>query len=234
VLMLPGARIAIALLIVSVGVAGCGGSNGPSSPTPPPVVPPPASQPAPPPTGLRPTLTSISPDVVSTSGSWGTIRGTQFEQGATVKFASAAFSAQVVDSTEIRFPTSGPHAVGIVDVTVTNPGGLSATLPGGYRYAQPDTFDFDGEWIAHAGQDFEVDMRFTIQNHVLVSIACGSDASHTMSAPLQIENGAFSFAGDEGFSLSASIVSTQTSFGQVNTPGCSNVRWWADKAGLSR
>jgi hypothetical protein len=233
-LVLPAARMAIALFIMSVGVAGCGGSNGPSSPTPPPVVPPPASQPAPP-TGLQPTLTSISPDVVSaTSGSWGTIRGTQFEQGATVKFANTAFSAQVVDSTEIRFPMSGPHAVGMVDVTVTNPGGLSATLPGGYTYAQPDAFDFDGDWIAHAGQDFEVDMRFTIQNHVLVSIACGTEASQTMSAPLQITNGAFSFAGDEGFSLSATIVSTQTSFGQINTPGCSNAHWWADKAGFSR
>jgi hypothetical protein len=121
--------------------------------------------------------------------------------------------------------------VGMVDVTVTNPGGFSATLPGGYMYALPDAFDFDGDWIAHAGQDFEIDMRFTIQNHVLVSIACGTDASHTMSAPLHIQNGAFSFAGDEGFSLSATIVSTQTSFGQVNTPGCSNARWWADKAG---
>ncbi len=222
--------MAIALLLVSVGVADCGGSNAPSAPTPPT----PVAEPAPQPTGLQPTVTSVSPHVVSTSGSWGTIRGTQFEQGATVTFANATFFASVVDSTEIRFPTSGTHAVGTVDLTVTNPGGLSATLPGGYTYALPDVFDFDGEWIAHAGPDFEVDMRFTIQSHVLVSIACGTDASQTMSAPLQIENGAFSFAGDEGFSLSATIASTQTSFGQVNIPGCSNARWWADKAGFIR
>ncbi len=229
--MRPAARIAIALSIVSVGIA-CGGSNAPSAPTPPtpqPVV----GQPVPEPGGLRPTLTSVSPNVVSTSGSWGTIRGSQFEQGATLKFASATVFAQVVDSTEIRFANSGAHAVGTVDVTVTNPGGLNATLPGGYTYALPDAFDFNGDWIAHAGPDFEIDMRFTIQNDVLVSIACGTDSSHTIAVPLQIKNGSFPPVAD-GFSLSGTIVSAQTSFGQVNAPGCGNARWWADKAGLSR
>jgi hypothetical protein len=235
--MSRAARIAIALLIVSVGIAACGGSNAPSSPSAPaPVVaqPAPEPKPAPEPTGLQPTLTSVTPNVVSTSGSWGTIRGSRFEQGATLKFANETFFAQVVDSTEIRFSATGTHAVGTVDVTVTNPGGFSATLPGGYTYALPDAFNFDGDWIAHAGEDFEIDMRFTIQNHVLVSIACGTDASPTMSAPLQIKNGSFSLASDDGFSLSATIVSTQTSFGQVNAPGCGSAHWWADKADLSR
>jgi hypothetical protein len=228
--------IEIALLIVSVGLTGCGGSNGPAAPTPTPVVAQPA-QPSPPalePTGLRPTLTSVSPSVVSTSGSWGTIRGSQFEPGATLKFANETVFAQVVDSTEIRFPPTGAHAVGSVDVTVTNPGGFSATLPGGYTYTLPDAFDFNGDWIAHAGPDFEIDLRFTIQNDLLVSIACGTNASHTMAVPLDIRNGSFPLAGADGFSLSGTIVSAQTSLGQVNAPGCGNVRWWADKAGLGR
>ena len=228
--MWPAVRMAIALSIVSVGIVDCGGSHAPSAPTPPAAV---VAQPVPEPSGLRPTVTSVSPNVVSTSGSWGTIRGSQFEQGATLRVGSALFFAQVVDSTEIRFTTVGTHAVGAVDVTVTNPGGLSATLPGGYTYALPDTFDFNGDWIAHAGPDFEIDMRFTIQNDVLVSIACGSDTSHTIAAPLQIKNGSFPPVGD-GFSFSGTIASGQTSFGQVNAPGCGNASWWADKAGLSR
>jgi hypothetical protein len=171
--------------------------------------------------------------VVSTSGSWGTIRGAQFEQGATLKFANETVFAQVVDSAEIRF-TASTHAVGTVDVTVTNPGGFSATLRGGYTYMLPDAFDFNGDWIAHAGPEFEIDMRFTIQNDVLVSIACGTNASHTMAVPLDIRNGSFPPAGVDGFSLSGTIVSAQTSLGQVNAPGCGNGRWWADKAGLSR
>ncbi|HEX7797952.1 MAG TPA: IPT/TIG domain-containing protein [Vicinamibacterales bacterium] len=226
----------IALLIASLAAADCGGPSGPAAPTPPPVVaqPAPEPKPTPAPTGLQPTLTSVTPNVVSTSGSWGTIRGTQFEPGATVKFGNQTFSAHVVNTTEIQFPTTGTHPVGTVDVTVTNPGGFSATLPGAYTYTLPDAFDFNGEWIAHAGPEFETDMRFTIQNDVLVSIACGTDASQTTAVPLGIRNGGFGPVGDDGFTLSGSIVSAQTSFGQVNAPGCANARWWADKAGIDR
>jgi IPT/TIG domain-containing protein len=224
-----------ALLMASLAVADCGGPSGPAAPTPPPVVaqPAPESKPTPAPTGQRPTLTSVTPNVVSTSGSWGTIRGTQFEAGATVTFGNQTFSARVVDSTEIQFPPTGTHPVGTVDVTVTNPGRFSATLPGGYTYAPPDAFDFNGDWIAHTGPEFETDMRFTIQNNRLVSIACGTEAQ-AMAVPLDIKSGSFSQAGDNGFTLSGTIASSQTSFGQVNAPGCANARWWADKAGFDR
>jgi hypothetical protein len=228
--------IAIVLSVVSAGLTGCGGSNGPGAPTPTPVVAQPAqpSLPAVEPTGLRPTLTSVSPSVVSTSGSWGTIRGSQFEPGATLKFGNQTVLARVVDSTEIRFPPTGAHAAGSVDVTVTNPGGFSATLPGGYTYTLSDAFDFNGDWIAHTGPDFEIDLRFTIQNDRLVSIACGTNASHTTAVPLDIRNGSFPLAGADDFSLSGTIVSAQTSLGQVNAPGCGNARWWADKGGPGR
>jgi len=220
----PG-RIAIALVIVLVG---CGGPNTPSAPTPPPAVAPPA----PGPSGLQPTLTSVFPNVVSTAGSWGTVRGSQFEQGATLTFGASTFQALVIDSTEMRFPSSGPHVPGIVDVTVRNPGGLSATLPAAYTYAPPGGFDFNGDWIAHAGPDFEIDMRFTIHNNVLVSIECAA-TSQRVAIPLQIGNGSFSLAGDD-VSLSGTILSATTSQGQVNAPGCGNAGWWADKAGSNQ
>jgi hypothetical protein len=225
----------IALLIASLGVASCGGASGPVAPTSP-VVAQPAPEPktTPAPGGLQPTLTSVTPNVVSTSGSWGTISGTQFEPGATVTFGNQTLLAHVVDSTEIQFPATATHPVGTVDVTVTNPGGFSVTLPRGYTYTLPDAFDFNGDWIAHAGPEFETDMRFTIQNNMLISIACGTEASLTIALPLDIKNGNFVQAGDNGFSLSGTIVSAQTSFGEVNAPGCVNARWWADKAGVNR
>ena len=142
-----GAR-AVALFLVSVGVARCGGSTVAPAPTAPPAVAP-APVPA---TRLQPTVTGVRPNVVSTWGTWGTITGTQFERGATVKIGDAVKYVSFVSSTELRF-TSAPHGVGTVDVTVTNPGGLSATLPASYTYAVPDAFDFNGDWIAHALQN---------------------------------------------------------------------------------
>ena len=79
-------------------------------------------------------------------------------------------------------------------MVVQNPGDFSARLPASYTYALPDAFDFNGDWIGHAGQDFVIDMRFTIQNNVLVSLSCGMDAVVTLSAPLRITDGRFSFA----------------------------------------
>ena len=86
------------LLMVALTTAACGGL--PPSPSVPsslpapsvslPPAPPSVVDPAPPPTGLQPTIAGISPNVVSTAGTWGTITGAQFESGATVKIANAA------------------------------------------------------------------------------------------------------------------------------------------------
>jgi hypothetical protein len=216
--------VAIVLVLGSLGGAGCGGSNAPSAPTLPPASPPVAQ-----PTGLQPTVTSVSPNVVSTSGSWGTITGTDFQPGATVKFGSAPFSTLFVDNTTLRFASSGAHAAGTVDVTVTNPGGFAATLPGGYAYALPSAFEFNGDWIAHAGPDYEIGMRFTIRNNVLVWLSCGTDASLTMPTPLSVLDGSFSFSGADGLAVSGTLASGETSSGRINAPGCSDARWWADK-----
>lgn len=124
---------------------------------------------------------------MSTTGTWGTITGTQFQPGTTVKIGDAAVVAVFRDSTTIQFPNSGPHAPGSEDVTVTNPGGLSATLARGYTYATVDAFDANGEWIAHADghNNYVTDMRFTIRNNELVSLSCGSPVTMptTLSAP---------------------------------------------------
>ena len=94
----------------------------------------------------------------------------------------------------------------------------------------PESFDMNGEWIAHAdGQgDFMTDMRFTIRDNVLVSLSCGSPV--TMPTTVSAQNGRFSFSGRDGLAFSGTLVSTTTSSGQVTAPGCGDGRWWADKA----
>jgi len=220
----------IGLVILTLALAGCGGTSSPSTsilpsapsaPTPPPV-----SQP----TGLRPTVAAVSPNVVSTAGTWGTITGTHFEPGATVKIGGAAVSATFENSTMLRFPDSGAHAAGTVDVTVTNPGGMAGTLARGYTYAAAESFDANGEWIAHADghNEFLTDMRFTIRNNMLISLSC--DTPVTMPTVLSAQSGSFAFLGPDGLTMSGILVSTTTSYGQVNAPGCGDGRWWADKA----
>jgi hypothetical protein len=43
---------------------------------------------------------------------------------------------------------------------------------------EPDPFDFNGDWIAHAlhSDDYGIDMRFRIRNGALVSLSCGMNA----------------------------------------------------------
>lgn len=221
----------IGLVMATLGLAGCGGPPSPSAPSAPPASSA-ASAPAPPAqtTGLQPTITGVSPNVVSTTGTWGTITGTQFQPGTTVKIGDGAVIAVFRDSTTIQFPNSGAHAAGSVDVTVTNPGGLAATLARGYMYSTEDAFDANGEWIAHtdAHNNFATDMRFTVRNNTLISLSCGTPV--TMPTTLSVQNGGFSFVGADGLTMSGMLVSTTTSYGQVNAPGCGDGKWWADKA----
>jgi hypothetical protein len=220
------------LLMMALTAAACGGS--PSSPSVPSSLPAPSGSPSPStPTGIQPTIAAISPNVVTTAGTWGTITGAQFEPGATVQIANATVFSVVHDSTTIQFSNSGAHAAGQVDVVVTNPGGRAATLARGYTYTAPDSFDANGEWIAHADghNEFLTDMRFTIRNNALIGLSCDSmAASMTMPIPLAMKNGGFSFSGVDGLSMSGLLDSMTTSHGQVNAPGCGDGIWWADKS----
>jgi len=228
-------KAGIGLAMVMLGLAGCGGS--PSAPSAQPAASaaaglalPPADKPVAQPSGLEPTIAAVSPHVVSTAGTWGTITGAQFQPGATVTIGSTAVSATFQDSTTLRFANSGAHGVGTVDVTVTNPGGRAATLTRSYTYSPADSFDANGEWIAHADShnDYLTDMRFTISNNMLISLSCGTPV--TMPTRVSMQNGSFSFAGADGLTMSGTLASTTTSYGEVNAPGCGDGRWWADKA----
>jgi hypothetical protein len=87
-----------------------------------------------------PPNTAPDPDVVSPSsgpvagGTSVTITGTGFATGATVSFGGTNASATVVGSTTIN-AVAPAHSAGSVNVVVTNPGGQSGTLTGGFVYA---------------------------------------------------------------------------------------------------
>jgi hypothetical protein len=118
-------------------------------------------------------------------------------------------------------------------VIVTNPGGLEARLSGGYTYEPPESFDFNGDWVAHAGPEFETDMRFSIRNNVLVSVSCGTSAPLTFAPAPSVRNGEFSFLRDDGLAISGTLLSPVTVVGTINVPACPAARWWADKSGVA-
>ena len=110
-------------------------------------------------------------------------------------------------------------------------GGLEARLSGGYTYEEPGAFDFNGDWVAHAGPEYETDMRLTIRNNVLVSVSCGTSGSLTLSPAPSVRNGEFSFLGDDGVAISGTLVSPVNAAGTINVPACPAARWWGDKSG---
>jgi len=177
-------------------------------------------------------VTAVAPRIGSTrGGGWATITGADFQPGASVRFGHSAVSSWTRDSTTIAIWATAAHAAGTVDVIVTNPGGLQATLTSGYAYEPPESFDPNGDWIAHAGPEFETDMRFTIRNNVLVSVSCDMSGPLTFASSPSVRNGEFLFFGDDGLAMSGTLVSPVTAVGTINVPACPAGRWWADKGG---
>jgi hypothetical protein len=89
-------------------------------------------KPSPRPAELR--VTQVSPSSGPTESTIPvTIRGQGFAAGATVTVAGAAVAATLVDSGTISTVVP-PHPAGSVNIVVTNPGGASATLTGGFTY----------------------------------------------------------------------------------------------------
>ena len=219
-------QLGILLIWILLAVADCAPPAAPS-----PI--PPSAPPVPQPTRLQPTVTAITPNTSSTAGAaWGTITGMQFQSGAAVRLGDGGVQFVMVrDDATVMFWTTS-HPAGTVDVVVTNPGGLSGQLTGGYTFAPPDSFDFNGDWVAHAGPDYETDMRFAIRNNVLVSLACGSSEAVTLSPQPSIHGGEFSFLDADGIAISGRLVSPINAVGTINVPGCTRTYWWADKTAI--
>jgi hypothetical protein len=93
------------------------------------------------PAQTAPTITKISPTTATPKGGTViTITGTNFVSGATVSFGSnSATAVTFVSATSLKAttPASTGDAGGAVNVTVTNPDALAATLTNGLMYKYP-------------------------------------------------------------------------------------------------
>jgi hypothetical protein len=227
-------RFLTCALVIGLGALvgmslGCDRSSPfPTQPTPPPVVAP---------SGPPPSVTAISPDIGSTSGTSVTITGVGFRNGAIVTLGGivirgcslpTADCSWVYTSTTI-FASAPAHAFGRVDVVVTNPDGQAGRLAGGYTYAVPESFEVNGNWEGGADSNYGTPFRFTVQNDTLTNISCGVSGTLTLSPPPSLSHGEFSFVGPDGASVSGRIVSPNSAFGQINMSPCFAFPWFATR-----
>ena len=173
----------------------------------------------------------MTPSAGTTAGgTWGRIVGRAFQAGVRVTIGGRApGQIHFQDSTTILFWETAAHPAGPVDVVVTNPGGPAATLPGGYSYASPDSLQFSGSWLGHAGSDYDTEMRFTIQNNMLTSVSCGSLGTVTLPEGVQVANGEFSSAAIADAGITGRIVSVANAVGTINLAPCPAGRWWGER-----
>jgi hypothetical protein len=220
----------IALVVLLHGLVGCGDNGSPTAPsTATPTAP---QQPSPQPNvSIQPRITAIAPRVGSTrGGAWVTITGADFRPDTRVKLADTSVPSWTRDSSTILILETPAHAAGTVDVVVTH-GDLEARLSRGYTYEQPDSFDFNGDWVGAAGPDHEMEMRLVIRNNVLVSVSCGASAPLTFVPAPSVRGGEFSSLVDDGVAISGSLVSPVHAAGTLNVPACPATSWWAEKSG---
>nr|WP_255807467.1 IPT/TIG domain-containing protein [Cohnella mopanensis] len=84
---------------------------------------------------IAPTITSLTPNTGLTTGGVITyIDGTNFKNGATVKFGTVSVNSSFVSATRLKVTVPAAPALGFVDVTVTNPDGGEGTLGNGFQY----------------------------------------------------------------------------------------------------
>ncbi len=115
--------IAVSFVPLVMGFAGCKDSKDDGVPATPP-----------------PALTSVTPGTgIWYGGNMVTIKGDRFQDGASVRFGSkAALNTMFIDEGLLTAEVPSGSA-GQVNVIVTNPDGLSATLTNGYTYSGPPT-----------------------------------------------------------------------------------------------
>jgi hypothetical protein len=219
-----GAHTVIVLLGLTLGFSGCrreeSGLTAPTGPSPAPAAP----------AGSQPRISAINPTAVTTLGDgFGIISGTGFERTARVWLGSdAPQQIWVKDAQTIEFWTNA-HEAGTVDVVVRNSGGLEDTLARGFTFAPPDAFDFNGTWVAHAGDEYDTDMGFVIENNRLTSVTCGSSLTVAFVAPPVVSHGEFAGQGESGVKVSGRIVSATNAVGAIDVAPCAPL-WWADKS----
>ncbi len=223
-------RTVLVVILALAGAAetliGCGPSHSaPAGSTFAPTSPKPPAQ-----GGPQPHIAAIAPTAVSNVGEWwGKITGTGFAPGVQVAFGGAApHQIWLSDPTTIQVWDTNAHESGTVDVVVRNPGGSQDTLRQGFTFSPPESFDFNGRWVAYAGDDYGADMSFVVENNALTTVSCGAALVWSFATPPPIVHGEFKGVGEDGRRISGRIVSATSAIGAINIAPCAP-SWWADK-----
>jgi hypothetical protein len=175
-------------------------------------------------------VTAVIPAVGSAAGgSLIKIVGTGFNPGmiVTVDGVKVAAHPDYPPQSYTAFYVETPaHAVGTVDLVVTNPDGQSQRLAAAYTYGLEDAFDMNGAWTGYTLNGSDTLVEFVIRDNTLVSATCGYNAivPFVFSTLPHVQNGGFSLIADDGATLSGKILSPSEIVGTINFPACNNVR----------
>jgi hypothetical protein len=214
--MTNGTRIAIVLLGLAQGLAGCSAPPPPSAPSP--------SAPS----GPQPAILTITPNTGSTYGGSLVAIVTTIERGATASIGGArSMGYSPTDPAKI-FVVSPPHAAGSVDVVVTNPaGGATQKAIGAYTYVDPESFDLNGAWSGVTFDGSDMSIEFTVRGNLLSNVHCidATDKRLDIGLSAPIVNGKVEFVGDAG-RFSAWVASASEAAGTIDMAPCSGGRPW--------
>lgn len=206
---------------LTCAISGC--SSSPESPlAPSPLAPSPGG------TAASPNVTGVIPALGSAAGgSIVTLVGTGFMPGMTVMFDDITVTAQVPypTSSSTTFYTEAPaHAVGTVDLTVTNPDGQFQRVAAAYAYGLEDAFDMNGVWAGFTVNGTDTAVGFEIRDNLLVSASCAYTAAvpFIFSTFPRVQNGGFSLTAEDGATLAGKIVSESEIVGTMTFPACNN------------
>ena len=211
-------RTMVCAIGLTWGLAGCSQSSGlPGAPS---------STVNPTTSSAAPVITDILPSVgSSTGGATFKIVGTGFMPGMIAMFdgikVTGGFDTR--DQSFTTFYSETPaHAVGAVDLTVTNPDGQSHRVEAGYTYAAPDSFDPNGDWGGFSLNGTDTWVEFVIRDNRLVSASCSYNArvDFTFAELPSVRGGEFSVVADGGATISGRIVSASEMAGTISVPSC--------------
>lgn len=210
-------------------LAGCSQSSGlPGAPS---------STPVSTPSNAAPDVTNLLPSVGAASGGATTqIVGTGFMPGMIAMFDGIRVTGRF-DSRDTSFTTfyteTPAHAVGTVDLVVSNPDGQSHRVESGYTYAPADSFDPNGDWGGYSLNGTDTWVEFVIRDKRLVSASCLYTArvDLTFEELPSVKSGEFSVTASGGATISGRIVSASEMAGTISVPSCTStpVPWRANR-----
>ena len=102
-------------------------------------------------------------------------------------------------------------------------------LSGGYIYTTPGSLDFNGEWDAGTGYDWQTPVPFTIRNNSVVEASCAGVPLPLPSPRPVVTGGAFTIISNGITIMSGTLVSDTFASGRINFGACGNDTWVATK-----